>query len=74
MFSVGKPVVLVLQGGRPFAIPEYYARASAVISAFFPGPAGGQAISDVLFGKVNPGGRVPITVPSSEGALPSAYS
>ena len=74
IFSLGKPVILVLQGGRPFAIPEYYSRAAAVINAFFPGPSGGQAITDVLFGKVNPGGRVPISVPYSVGTLPSFYS
>lgn len=74
MFSLGKPLILVLQGGRPFAIPAYYSQAAAVITAFFPGQSGGQAISDVLFGEFNPGGRVPISVPFSEGTLPSFYS
>jgi len=74
MFSLGKPVILVLQGGRPFAIPEHYSRAAAVINTFFPGLAGGQAITDVLFGEFNPGGRIPITVPRSVGTLPNFYS
>jgi len=74
MFSLGKPVILVLQGGRPFAIPEHYSRAAAVINAFFPGLAGGQAITDVLFGEFNPGGRIPISVPRSVGTLASFYS
>ncbi|KAJ7167966.1 glycoside hydrolase family 3 protein [Mycena filopes] len=74
IFALGKPVVLVLQGGRPFAIPEYYAKAAAVIDAFFPGQSGGQAISDVLFGLFNPGGRVPLSVPFHVGTLPVYYN
>ncbi|KAJ6613156.1 glycoside hydrolase family 3 protein [Mycena sp. CBHHK59/15] len=74
VFALGKPVVVVLQGGRPFAIPEYYSKASAVIDAFFPGQAGGQAISDVLFGVFNPGGRVPLSVPYDVGTLPVYYN
>ncbi|CZR62168.1 uncharacterized protein PAC_12065 [Phialocephala subalpina] len=73
IFALNKPVILVLQGGRPFAIPEYYSKASAVINAFFPGQLGGQAISDVLFGVTNPGGRVPVSVPRSVGTLPVFY-
>ncbi|KAJ6571466.1 family 3 glycoside hydrolase [Mycena capillaripes] len=74
IFSLGKPVVLVLQGGRPFAIPKYYQKASAVIDAFFPGQSGGQAISDVLFGLFNPGARVPLSVPFDVGTLPVYYN
>ncbi|KOS23180.1 Periplasmic beta-glucosidase [Escovopsis weberi] len=74
MFDLGKPVVLVLQGGRPFAIPKHYDRASAVLSAHFGGQAGGQAIADTLFGKSNPGGRVPVSVPYHVGQLPVYYN
>ncbi|KAF9259836.1 glycoside hydrolase family 3 protein [Marasmius fiardii PR-910] len=74
IFALGKPVVLVLEGGRPFAIPEYYDRCAAAINAFFPGQSGGQAIADVLFGTVNPGGRIPLSVPFHEGTLPSFYN
>ncbi|TVY83679.1 Beta-glucosidase B [Lachnellula suecica] len=74
IFALNKPVVLVLQGGRPFAIPDFYDKSAAVINAFFPGQSGGQAISDVLFGVVNPGGRVPISVPRDVGTLPVFYS
>lgn len=73
VFALKKPVVMVLQGGRPFAIPEYYAKAAAVLNAYFPGQAGGQAISDVLFGLVNPGGRIPVSVPRDVGTLPVFY-
>ena len=74
LFALQKPIILILQGGRPFAIPEYYSQASAVLNAFFPGQSGGQAISDVLFGEFNPGGRVPISVPFSVGTMPASYS
>ncbi|KAJ7210633.1 glycoside hydrolase family 3 protein [Mycena haematopus] len=74
MFALGKPVVIVLQGGRPFAIPNYYSKAAAVIDAFFPGQSGGQAISDVLFGLFNPGARVPLSVPYDVGTLPVYYN
>ncbi|KAH6660622.1 glycoside hydrolase family 3 protein [Truncatella angustata] len=74
IYKLGKPVVLVLQGGRPFAIPQYYAQSAAVMSTFFPGQSGGQAIADVLFGTVNPGGRLPITVPRNVGQLPVYYN
>lgn len=74
MFGLDKPVVLVLQGGRPFAVPEYYNQSAAVLSAWFPGQSGGQAIADVLFGKVNPGGRLPVSVPRHVGQLPVYYN
>ncbi|KAJ6603052.1 glycoside hydrolase family 3 protein [Mycena sp. CBHHK59/15] len=75
MFALGKPVIIVLQGGRPFAIPDYYSKAAAVLDAFFPGQSGGQAISDVLFGLFNPGGRVPLSVPYDAGqTLPVYYN
>ncbi|KAI1099634.1 glycoside hydrolase family 3 protein [Jackrogersella minutella] len=73
IYKLGKPVVLVLQGGRPFGI-DYYNQSAAVLSAFFPGQSGGQAIADVLFGTVNPGGRMPITVPKDIGQLPVYYN
>ncbi|KAK5991890.1 putative beta-glucosidase I-like protein [Cladobotryum mycophilum] len=74
IFELGKPVVLVLQGGRPFAIPEHYKSSAAVLNTFFGGQAGGQAIADVLFGKFNPGARVPITVPYHVGQVPAYYN
>lgn len=73
IYKLGKPVVLVLQGGRPFAI-DYYNQSAAVLDTFFPGQSGGQAIADVLFGIVNPGGRMPITVPKHVGQIPVYYN
>ncbi|CAH0022480.1 unnamed protein product [Clonostachys rhizophaga] len=74
MYAQGKPVVLVLEGGRPFAIPEFYAQSAAVLSTGFLGQAAGQAIADVLFGVVNPGGRLTMSVPYDAGALPVYYN
>lgn len=73
IYALGKPVVLVLQGGRPFAI-DYYNQSLAVLSAFFPGQSGGQAIADALFGTINPGGRMPVTVPRHVGQIPVYYN
>ncbi|KAH8430722.1 uncharacterized protein LDX57_008384 [Aspergillus melleus] len=74
IFSLGKPVVLVLEGGRPFAIPEFYAQSAAVLSSGFLGQASGRAIADVLFGNFNPGGRLTMSVPYDAGALPVNYN
>ncbi|KAH9906993.1 family 3 glycoside hydrolase [Xylariomycetidae sp. FL2044] len=73
IYRLGKPVVLVLQGGRPFGI-EYYNESAAVLNTFFPGQSGGQAIADALFGTVNPGGRMPVTVPMDVGQMPAYYN
>jgi hypothetical protein len=74
VLALGKPVILILEGGRPFAIPEYYDQSAAVFNVFFPGQSGGQAIADVLFGKVNPGGRMPVTIPRHVGQIPAYYN
>ncbi|KAJ4293538.1 hypothetical protein N0V90_008821 [Kalmusia sp. IMI 367209] len=63
IFALDKPVIIVLHGGRPFSILQYYSRAAAVLDANFPGQSGGQAIADVLFGTVNPGGRLTVSLP-----------
>lgn len=74
ILALNKTTILVLQGGRPFAIPDIYNASSAVLNTYFPGQAGGQAISDVLFGVFNPGGRLPATIPKHVGQLPVIYN
>lgn len=74
ILETGKPVIMVVEGGRPFAIPDFYNRSAAVLYSYFPGQSGGQAIADVLFGAFNPGGRLPLSVPREVGQLPVYYN
>jgi len=66
--KAGKPVILVLTGGSPIAIPEDIA--DAVIFAWYPGELGGKAVADIIFGDVVPSGKLPITFPTSTKQLP----
>jgi beta-glucosidase len=66
--------VAVLINGRPFAIPWLDEAANAILEAWLPGEEGGAAISDILFGDVNPGGKLPITFPRHVGQLPIFYN
>lgn len=68
--ALGKPVVLVLVSGSPLAVNFAEQRASAIVQAWYPGEEGGSALSDVLFGDVSPGGRLPVTFPRSHADLP----
>ena len=71
--ATGTPVVLVLVNGRPFSIPWMNDHIPAIVEAFYPGEEGGHAIADILFGKVNPSGRLPVSVPQSVGHIPTVY-
>jgi beta-xylosidase len=73
LVGTGKPVVLVLVTGRPYAIGQLAGRLAATVQAFFPGEEGGGAIAGVLSGRVVPSGRLPVEMPSSPGAQPSSY-
>jgi beta-glucosidase len=66
--AAGKPVILILTGGSPIAIPEDIA--DAVIFAWYPGEMGGKAVADIIFGNVVPSGKLPITFPASTKQLP----
>lgn len=65
----GKPVILVLTQGRPVVIGSIEKRMSAVLLAYLPGNEGGRAISDALYGRTNPSGRLPYTYPAGPSAL-----
>src|SRR6188768_1255405 len=69
--ALGKPVILVLLNGSALAINWENKNVNAIIEAWYPGQAAGQAIADVLFGDYNPGGRLPITFYKSTKDLPS---
>ncbi|HPH46435.1 MAG TPA: glycoside hydrolase family 3 C-terminal domain-containing protein [Chryseolinea sp.] len=69
--ALGKPVILVLLNGSALAINWESKNVDAIIEAWYPGQAAGQAIADVLFGDYNPGGRLPITFYKSVSDLPS---
>jgi beta-glucosidase-like glycosyl hydrolase len=77
LLATGTPVVMVLLTGRPYAISWALdgagAKPGAVLQAFFPGEGGGLAIADVVTGRVNPSGRLPVSMPRSAGAQPYSY-
>lgn len=68
--ALGKPVILVLLNGSALAINWESKNVDAIVEAWYPGQASGQAIADVLFGDYNPGGRLPVTFYKSEKDLP----
>ncbi|MFI1328815.1 glycoside hydrolase family 3 N-terminal domain-containing protein [Streptomyces sp. NPDC020845] len=72
--ATGVPVVVVLVQGRPHAVPDLPGTAGAVLSAWYPGPWGGRAVADVLFGAAEPEGRLPVSVPTSAAQLPVFYN
>jgi len=65
-----KPIIVVLTGGSPLAIPDVHELADAVLLAWYPGEQGGAAVADVLFGDASPSGRLPVTFPRSTDQLP----
>jgi beta-glucosidase len=74
MFELKKPVVVVLENGRPLSVVELSEKANAIIEAWYPGQEGGTAVAEALLGQVNPGGKLPVTVPRSVGQLPLTYN
>ncbi len=68
--DLAKPVVAVLFSGRPLVVPWLFEKANAVIAAWFPGSEAGNAIADVLTGRVSPSGRTPIGWPRAVGQIP----
>ena len=72
--ATGKPVVLVLESGRPLDIRWANEHVAAIIQAWYPGVQAGNAIADVLFGEASPSGRLPISWPRSVGQIPVYYN
>ncbi|PIH55776.1 glycoside hydrolase family 3 N-terminal domain-containing protein [Paenibacillus sp. LK1] len=72
--KLGKPVIVVYINGRPIAEPWIDEHAHAIVEAWYPGQEGGNAIADILFGDVNPSGRLTISIPKHVGQLPVNYN
>lgn len=74
LLKTGKPVVLVMFAGRPMTIQEEVETVPAILNVWFPGSEAGLAISDVLFGDVNPSGKLTATFPRNVGQIPIYYN
>ncbi|MEK3799366.1 glycoside hydrolase family 3 N-terminal domain-containing protein [Peribacillus sp. FSL H8-0477] len=74
IMKTGTPTITILIQGRPHAIPWIAANAPAILCAWYPGQMGGQAIAEILFGHVNPSGRLPVSIPKSSMQLPVFYN
>ena len=74
IFALGKPTIVVLLNGRPPAVVNISEKANALIEGWYLGQEGGTAVAEVLFGDVNPGGHLPVTIPRSVGQLPMFYN
>jgi len=72
--DTGTPTVVVLINGRPLALSDLVECVPALIEAWLPGEEGGHALAEVLFGRADPGGRLPVTLPRAVGQLPLYYN
>jgi beta-glucosidase len=72
--ALGKPFTVVLFNGRPLTLADVAAKSPAILEAWFPGVQAGNAVADVLFGKVNPGGKLPVSFPVNIGQVPIYYN
>ncbi len=73
LVATGKPVIVVLMNGRPLSIVNVAKTVPAILEVWYPGQEGGTAVAEALFGDVNPGGKLPISVPRTVGQLPIYY-
>ncbi|MER7250458.1 glycoside hydrolase family 3 N-terminal domain-containing protein [Kribbella sp. NPDC000426] len=73
LLGTGKPVVLVVVSGRPYALGEFADRTAGLVQAFIPGQAGAAAIAGVLSGRIVPSGKLPVQIPRHVGGQPGTY-
>ncbi len=74
LFATGKPVVVVLLNGGPLAATYLEANAPAIVEGWYLGQETGNAVADVVLGRANPGGKLPVSIPRGEGQLPIFYN
>jgi beta-glucosidase len=67
--ATGKPVILIFLFGKPHIIRELEPKSSAILNAYLPGDFGGEAITEIIFGKINPSGKLPYTYPKFDGVI-----
>jgi beta-glucosidase len=72
--ATGKPVVVLISGGSAVTMSRWIDQVQAVVEVWYPGEAGGAAVAEVLFGRYNPAGRLPVTFAVTEGQLPLVYN
>ena len=74
IYKTGTPILLVLVNGRPISEPWLQENIPAIVETWEPGSLGGQALAEILFGEVNPSGKLPLTIPRSVGQLQMIYN
>ncbi len=74
VYEAGRPVITLLIQGRPYAVPDIARDSAALLMSFYPGMWGGQAIAEILFGKLSPSGRLPVSIPKHAGQIPVYYN
>jgi beta-glucosidase len=73
VLGTGKPVVLVVSSGRPYAVGRFVSSAAAMVQVFLPGEEGGRAVAELLSGTANFSGKLPVQIPASHGGQPYTY-
>jgi beta-glucosidase len=74
IIATGKPIVLIIFGGRPLLISEYEPHCVAIVQAWYPGEEGGNAVADILLGNVNPSAKLCMTYPKNDAKKPVCYN
>lgn len=71
--ATGTPTIVIMLNGRPYSVPWIQQHVPGVIVAFYPGEQQGRAVADILFGKVSPSGRLPVSIAQTAGHIPTVY-
>ncbi len=74
VYKTGRPVITVIIQGRPYSVTDIVKCSHGVLCAFYPGMLGGQAIAEIIFGRINPSGHLPVSIPRHPGQIPVYYN